>query len=244
MLMVREVKSRYKQSLLGGLWAVIQPLMTVVVFTYLFGEVAGLPTHDIPYPIYVYAGLLGWNVFAGVVDGSATSIISNRVVVERVYCPRLLFPISSILVTMFDLMISFCMFCVLIAFYGYMPSTHIVFLPLLILLAIVTGLSLGLWLAAIAVWLRDVKFITTYLIQLLLLLTPVGYGASNIPEAYQFLITYNPMAPLVDLFRWCILGTDLPALTTMVSASSVMLVMLIGGVFFFNSLEKSFADVI
>ncbi len=244
MLMVREIKVRYKQSALGGAWAVIRPLMMMVVFTFLFGTMAQLSGEGIAYPVYVFAALIGWDLFANVVVGCATSITTNKSVVQKIYCPRLLFPLSSVMVALFDFVIAACILAVLMLIFGVGVSENIVWLPLMILAVLLVGLSLGIWLAAAAVWLHDVKFMTTYLMQLLMLLTPVGYGAQNIPESFAWIIKINPMAAIVEGFRWCILGVPAPDPIYSAYAAGVTCVMLIGGLIFFNALERSFADVV
>lgn len=244
MLSVREIKTRYKQSMLGWMWAVIRPLAVMVSFTYLFGAIAKLDTDGAPYPIYVFAAQLAWDVFASIVLGCTTSVTANRVIVERVYCPRLVFPLSTVLVALFDFLISSALFCVLLLVYGYAPSANILWLPLLIVGVILAGLSVGLWLAALAVWLRDMRFFVNYIIQVLMLLTPVGYGAANVPENFSFMIDWNPMATFVELFRWALLSSPLPDIGNIYISASVMLAFLVGGLMFFNALERSFADVI
>lgn len=244
MLAVREVKVRYKQSALGGAWAVIRPLVMMVVFTFLFGVVAKLPGEGVPYPVYVLAALIGWDLFANIVIGSAHSITSNKAVVQKVYCPRLLFPLSSLLVALFDFVIAACLLALVMLALGVTPSPNIFWLPLLIGAVMLVGLSLGLWLAAAAVWLHDIKYVVVYIVQLLLLLTPVGYGARQIPDSFAWIVHYNPMAVLVEAFRWSILGLPAPEMAQVAYAGGVTAVMLLGGLFFFNALERSFADVV
>ncbi len=244
MLTVREIKVRYKQSVLGSAWAIIRPLIMVAVFTFLFGMVAKLPGEGIPYPVYVLAALIGWDLFANVVIGAAHSITTNKAVVQKVYCPRLLFPLSALMVGLFDFIIAAVLLALLMLIIGVTPSINIIWLPLLIIAVLLVGLSLGLWLAAAAVWLHDVKFIVTYLIQLLMLLTPVGYGAAQVPESAAWIVTYNPMAVLAEAFRWSILGLPAPDLTHVFHATGITAALLFGGLLFFNALERSFADVV
>lgn len=244
MLAMRDIKVRYKQSILGGLWAVVRPLMLMIVFTYLFGAVANLPTNGLPYPVFVFAALIAWDLFANIVIGCASSITSHKVLVEKLYCPRLLFPVSSVFVAIFDFAIAFAVFCILMLLLGVVPSANIFWLPVLMLAVILTGLAVGLWLAAIAVWLRDVKFVVTYLVQLMLLLTPVGYGAAAVPEKFAFIVSWNPMASMVEAFRWSLLGTPGPDLQFGLMSTGLIAVLLAGGILFFNTLERSFSDVI
>jgi lipopolysaccharide transport system permease protein len=244
MLTVRDIKVRYKQSVLGFMWAVVRPLMLMIVFSYLFGSIANLPNNGLPYPVFVFAALIAWDLFANIVQGCANSITSNKAAVEKLYCPRLLFPISAVLVALFDFAITFFVFCVLLLAFGIPPSGNIIWLPLLVLAVVFAGLSVGLWLAPVAVWLRDVKYAVSYMLQLMLLLTPIGYGATAVPEKFAFIVTWNPMASLVETFRWSLLGTVSPSLHIGLISAGVISILLIGGVLFFNTLERSFADVI
>ena len=244
MLAIREVKTRYKQSMLGFIWAIARPLIQVIVFTYLFGSVAKLPSGTVPYPLFVFSALLAWDLFSNIVQGCAASIISHRVVVERVYCPRLIFLVSAVFVALFDFAVSVCVFLVLMLLYGVMPSLDLIWMPLILMVVVLSGLSIGLWLAAAAVWMRDIKFIVSYVIQLMMLLTPVGYGGSAVPEQFRFLVDMNPMAIIVEAFRWCILGLPGPVVGVAMLGGGIICVLLVGGMLFFNSLERSFADVI
>ncbi|WP_197471851.1 ABC transporter permease [Methylomonas koyamae] len=244
MLVMRDIRLRYKQSALGGFWAVARPLVLMVVLAYLFGGVANLSASGIPYPIFVFAALIAWDLFANVIQGCASSITSNKVLVEKLYCPRLLFPLIAVCVAMFDFSISLLVFAGLALFYQVYPPIEVCWLPLLVVAVVVVGLSVGLWLAAIAVWLRDVKFVTTYLIQTLLLLTPVGYGMAAVPEKFVFIVNLNPMATIVGAFRWALLGLPAPNTVFVSMSAAVTVLLLIGGLWFFNNLERSFADVI
>jgi lipopolysaccharide transport system permease protein len=239
-----DIKSRYKQSAFGFVWAVIRPLMLMIVFVYLFGTIANLPADGHPYPIFVFSALIAWDLFAKIVQGCSSSVISHKVMVERLYCPRLLFPISAVLVALFDFLITFAVFCVLMLVFGVTPSSNIIWLPLLVLIVVLAGLSVGIWLAAISVWLRDVKFAVTYILQFMLLLTPVGYGARAVPEKFSYIVSWNPMSSVVEAFRWSLLGAASPSLYSVLIATAVLSALLIGGILFFNTLERSFADVI
>jgi lipopolysaccharide transport system permease protein len=244
MIASREIKVRYRQSLLGFAWAGVRPLAMVFSFTYLFGKMAGLPSDGVPYPVYVASAMLAWDFFANIVTGCAGSVTQNRVMVERVYCPRILFPLSAVIVSLFDFFVTALVLVGLFAIAGFMPSKNIVYLPFLLLCVVVLSMSVGLWLAALAVWLRDVKYTVGYVLQFLLLLTPVGYGAASVPTKYAAIVNANPMATMIEAFRWCILGTAGPSLEHIAFAAGITAALLVGGALFFNSLERSFADVI
>lgn len=244
MLAVRDIKIRYKQSILGVLWAIVRPIMLMFVFTYLFGTLADLSTHGAPYPLYVFSALIAWDLFANIVQGSANSVISHKVLVEKIYCPRLLFPMVAAVVAFFDFIVAFGIYCILMLLLGYPPPHYVVWLPAFVLLVILVGLSIGVWLAALAVWLRDVKYAVTYLLQVMLLLTPVGYAASVVPVRWSFIVTLNPMAPVLEGFRWALLGTPGPQMEVLAWGIGAATALLLGGVIFFNALERTFADVI
>ena len=243
-LIVTEIKARYKQTAIGFAWAVIRPLTMVLVLTFLFGGVAGLPSGDVPYPLFVFSGLLLWQFFANVVTGCASSIIANRPLVDRIYCPRVILPISAIGVATFDLLIGAALYMVIMLVFGMVPPIQGLYAPLILLFVAITGLAVGLWLAAIAVWLRDIKFAVTYLLQLGLLLTPVGYASVAVPDGFSLMLLLNPMASAIDMFRWAMFGTDAPALSAILASLGISALLMIAGLRFFAALERSFADVI
>jgi lipopolysaccharide transport system permease protein len=243
-LAARDITVRYKQAVLGALWAIVRPVLLMIVFTYLFGTLADLSTHGAPYPLYVFSALIAWDLFANIVQGSANSVISQKALVEKIYCPRLLFPIVAVLVACFDFILAFGIYCILMLLLGYPPPQNIVWLPGFVLLVILVGFSIGVWLAAVAVWFRDVRYAVTYLLQVMLLLTPVGYAASIVPERWSFIVTLNPMAPLLEGFRWALLGTPGPQMQALGWGIGAATIMLIGGLIFFNALERTFSDVI
>ncbi len=244
LLTVRDIKARYKQSVLGLFWLVVRPIIIVTIFSYVFGSVAKLPSNDIPYPLFVFAALIAWELFSSIIIGCANSIVSNKVIVERIYCPRLIFPIGTVLAAIFDFLFAFLVFLVILLVYGRYPNSEIIWLPILALGVIFAGLSIGIWLAAISVWFRDIKFAVTYLVQLMLLLTPIGYGQNVIPKTYYFIVLLNPLSSLIEAFRWCLLGTVAPNITSLLISSLIIFILLTGGILFFNKLERSFADVI
>jgi len=239
-----EIKLRYKQSLLGGLWAVVRPVMLMLVFTYLFGTLAKLDSAGIPYPAFVFAALIAWDLFANIVQGCTTSVTSHKKLVEKLYCPRLLFPLSSVAVALFDFAIALCVLGVLACIWGMPLTLNILWLPLLVIGIIIAGLSVGLWLAAITVWLRDMKFAVAYLLQVMLLLTPVGYGAAAVPQKFSFIVDLNPLSALIQGFRWSLLGAELPKTDTIVLSITITTILLGAALWFFTRIEKTFADVI
>lgn len=229
---------------MGAAWAVFRPVVQMIVFTYLFRTVANMPTDGAPYPIVVFSAMICWDVFANIVIGCAGSITSHKAMVEKLYCPRLIFPLSTVFVAGFDFLVASGIFGVLLLIYGFVPSANIIWLPILILGVVVVGLSVGLWLSAVAVWFRDVKFVVNYLVQLLMLLTPVGYGAASVPEKFSFFVDYNPMATMVETFRWAVIGSKFPDVSQVMVTGGIAALMFICGLMFFNTLERMFADVI
>ena len=206
------IRRRYKQTALGFAWAVIRPLVLVFTFTYLFNSVSKLDAPaNIPYSLFVFCGVLGWDLFANIVTNCANSIITNRPIVDRIYCPRLILPISAVLVAAFDFLVVACLFSGMFIIFGYKPSHNILFAPFIIVGIAACGFAVGLGLGAIAVWFRDVRFAVSYLLQLMMLLTPVGYAATAVPEKFNFLMTMNPMAMMIEALRWSVFATELPS---------------------------------
>jgi len=239
----RDVKVRYKQTLLGFAWAILQPFMMMVVFTIFFGNLAKIPSEGIPYPLFSYTALLPWTLFAEGVTRSTNSLIVGAALVQKVYCPRLVLPLSGIISPMVDFAIAFTILIALMFYFGYLPTVRILSLPLFLLLAIMTSLAAGMWLSAINVRYRDVRFAVPFLVQLWLFASPVVYGSSLIPEQFQVLYGLNPMAGVIEGFRWALLGTNPPGALMTVSVI-IVIFLLISGMFFFQRMEKTFADVI
>jgi lipopolysaccharide transport system permease protein len=244
----RDVKVRYKQTALGVLWVVLQPVISMLVFSGLFGVLLNVPSNGVPYPVFVYAGLLPWNYFAGSLARSGTSLVDSRNLITKVYFPRLTVPLSGVLAGLVDFAVGFVVLIILMLLYGIVPTSAVVFLPLFLLFAMLTALGFGLWLSALNVRYRDIGYIIPFMIQIWLYLTPVIYSASLIPERFQFLLALNPMTSVVAGFRWALLG-QAPA----ASYSSLwiyglsiltMLVVLVSGLAFFSRTERTFADII
>ena len=239
----RDVKIRYKQTALGFLWAIIQPLFMMVVFTLFFGGFAQVPSDGIPYPLFSFAALIPWTLFAEGLTRSSTSMVSNANIMTKVYFPRLAMPISGILSPLVDFAIAFVILILMMAYYGFVPTIAIVFLPLFILLAIMTSLAVGLWLSALNVKYRDFQYTIPFLIQIWLCASPVVYPSSMLPEQFQVIYGLNPMAGVIEGFRWALLGTTPPGGMILVSVVVVVL-LLVGGLFYFRRMEQYFADVV
>jgi lipopolysaccharide transport system permease protein len=239
----RDVKVRYKQTVLGATWAIIQPLFTMVVFTVFFGRLAKIPSDGVPYPVFAYAALLPWMYFAQSMNQASNSIVGNANLITKVYFPRLVVPIAAVLPGLVDFAIAFLVLLVMMVFYGILPGGATVLLPGFLLLAVVTSLGFGLWLSALNVKYRDVHHVTPFLTQVWLFATPVVYPSSLVPEPWRTLSGLNPMVGVVEGFRWALLGTNPPGLMLWASAAMAVSV-LVGGVFYFRRVEKTFADLV
>jgi lipopolysaccharide transport system permease protein len=243
MLAWRDVKVRYKQALLGAAWALLQPLVMMGIFTLLFSRIANVPTEAVPYPIFAFAGLLPWTLFASAVAGSGASLVGNQNLVSKVYFPRLVIPAGAILTWIPDFIISSVLLFALMAIFGFMPPLSVVLLPLVLIAAMIAAFSVGVWLAALNVAYRDVQYVVPFLIQAWLFLTPVAYPTASIPPHLRWLTGLNPMTWVIDLSRWVLLGTS--ASWGVVGLSLVTtLVLLITGLYYFRRVEHFFADVI
>jgi len=240
----REIKVRYKQTLLGASWAIIQPLFTMLIFSLFFGRLAKVPSDRIPYPLFCLAGLVPWTFFANGLSQSATSLVTSSNLITKVYFPRLAIPLAAVLSGAVDFAISFVLLAVLMAFYHQAPPLRCIYLPLFFLLAFVTALGVGLWLSALNVEYRDVRSTIPFLTQFWMFATPIAYPSSLLHEPWRTVYGLNPMVGVVEGFRWALIGTN-TAPGPMIAASSVVAtLMLVGGAFYFRRMEKNFADVI
>ena len=240
----RNIKVRYKQTVLGAAWAIIQPFFTMVVFSLFFGKLAKVPSDGIPYPIFAYAALVPWMFFANGLNQSSDSLVGSADLIKKVYFPRLIVPISSIISGVIDFVLSFLVLVGMMLFYGIFPTANCIWLPFLLLLAFVTSLGVGLWLSALNVQFRDVRHTVPFLTQFWLFATPIAYPSSLLPEPWHTLFGINPMVGVVEGFRWALLGTETAPGPIIIVSSLVALVLLVGGVFFFRRMEKTFADVV
>ena len=243
-LVWRDIKVRYKQTALGAAWAVIQPFFTMVVFSLFFGRLAKVPSDGIPYPIFAFAALVPWNFFAHGLTQSSDSLVGSSHLIKKVYFPRLAIPISSVLSGTVDFCISFCVLIGMMLYFGRTPTAHIVWLPLLLLLALATALGVGLWLSALNVQYRDVKYTVPFIVQFWMFATPIAYPSSLLGEPWRTVYGVNPMVGVIEGFRWALLDTNTsPGPMIGVSAVAAAL-LLVGGAFYFRRMEKTFADVV
>jgi lipopolysaccharide transport system permease protein len=241
-LVWRDIKVRYKQTVLGAAWAVLQPFMTMVVFSVFFGTLGRMPSDGLPYPVFAYAALVPWQLFAHALTDSANSLVGSQNLIKKVYFPRLIVPIASVLAGLVDFAISFGVLLGLMAYFGISPTAAILTLPLFVAFAILVALSIGLWLSALNVQFRDVRYMLPFLTQFWMFVTPVAYPASLVPEKWRALLGLNPMAGVVEGFRWALLGApDAPGSLLWVSIG-VVVVLLIGGLAYFRRMEATFAD--
>jgi lipopolysaccharide transport system permease protein len=240
----RDIKVRYKQTALGAAWAVLQPLMTMIVFSIIFGRVAKLPTNGIPYPIFAYCGLLPWQLFVQAVSESSNSLVANKHLLTKVYFPRLIIPLASVLGGLVDFCVAFVVLIGLMIYYGMAPTIAVVALPLFLLLAIATALAVGLWLSALSVEYRDVRYVIPFLTQFWLFATPVAYSSSLVPERWRFIYGLNPMAGVVEGFRWALLGQTGGPGPLIIVSGLVVVVLLFSGLLYFRRMERTFADIV
>lgn len=240
----RDIKVRYKQTALGAAWAIIQPVFMMVVFSLFFGHLGKMPSDGIPYPVFVYCALLPWQLFAHALGESTNSLVANERLITKVYFPRLVVPLSAVLGGLVDFAIAFVVLIGMMAYYRIVPGMAIFTLPLFILLAVTTALGVGLWLSALNVQYRDVRYTLTFLTQFWLFATPVAYSSSIVPQRWRPLYGLNPMVGVVDGFRWALLGeTEAPGLWLGVSVAVVVLI-LVGGLYYFRRMEDTFADIV
>ena len=240
----RDIKVRYKQTALGAAWAILQPVFSMLVFSLFFGRLAKVPSDGIPYPVFSYCALLPWQLFSYALTESSNSVVANERLVSKIYFPRLVIPIAAVLAGLVDFAIAFSVLIVLMMQYGIAPTWTIFTLPAFVLLAILTALAVGLWLSALNVQYRDVRYTVGFLTQIWLFLSPVAYPSSLVPARWRPLYGLNPMAGVVEGFRWALVGKT-PAPGAMLAVSVMMvLFLLVGGLFYFRRMENSFADVI
>lgn len=243
-LVWRDIKVRYKQTALGATWAVIQPFFTMVVFSLFFGRLAGMPSDGIPYPIFSFAALVPWTFFANGLSQSSNSLVGSSNLITKVYFPRLIIPLASSFSGVVDFLIAFGVLIVMMLYYGLLPTLNVLWLPLFFLLAMVTSLGVGLWLSALNVEYRDVRFIVPFITQFWLFVTPIAYPSSLLPEPWHTLYGLNPMVGVVEGFRWALLGTKTAPGPIIAVSSAAAIVILITGAFYFRRMEKTFADIV
>ncbi|MBA4138083.1 MAG: phosphate ABC transporter permease [Opitutus sp.] len=240
----RDVKVRYKQTVLGVAWAVLQPAITLVIFTFVFGKLAAMPAGGVPYPLLVMAGLLPWQLFANSLSSASSSLVSNTHLISKVYFPRLIVPLASVAVALIDFALVAVLYAVMCVWFDYLPDARVLLTPLFVLAALLAALGAGLWLTALTVRFRDFRFIVPFLIQLGVFLSPVGFSSANLPN-WRLLYSLNPMVGAIDGFRWCLLGGAQPLWWPgQLIGLAVTALLLLTGIWYFRRTERSFADII
>jgi homopolymeric O-antigen transport system permease protein len=243
-LVWRDVKIRYKQTALGAAWAVLQPFFTMVVFSVVFGRLAGLPSDGVPYPVFTYSALLPWQLFAFALGESSNSLVAHQRLISKVYFPRLIIPLSSVGVGLVDFSVSFVVLVWLMAYYGIAPTLAMWTVPFWALLAVSSALGVGLWLSALNVKYRDVRYTLPFVTQIWMFASPVAYASSLVPETWRPFYALNPMVGVIDGFRWALLGTADPPLVTLLVSLGAVSTLLLTGLIYFRRTERTFADLV
>ena len=240
----RDIKIRYKQTAIGAAWAVLQPFLTMLIFSLFFGRLAHIPSQGLPYPIYYYSALLPWVYFASALQNATNTIVENQRLITKVYFPRLALPLSAVLSGLVDFGISFLMFIAMMIYYRIHPSAALLLLPLFLLLAVLTALGVGLWLSALNAIYRDVRYVLPFLVQFWMFASPVAYPSSLVPEKWRWLYGLNPMVGVIEGFRWSLAGGGEPPSRLIFISAGVVLTLLLSGVAYFQKMETTVADVV
>ena len=240
----RDIKVRYKQTVLGGLWAIIQPAFTMIVFTLFFGRLAKMPSDGLPYPVFVYAGLLPWTYFANAVTASGNSLVGNANLITKVYFPRVVVPGSAALAGLLDFLVASMILAGLMVYYRFIPGPGVFLFPLLVALTFIGAVGVGLWLSALNVQYRDIRYAIPFLIQVWMFVSPVIYPVSLVPENFQWLLALNPMGGLIHAYRACLLGHQPVDWALLGISALIILALFVSGLYYFRRMEKFFADVI
>jgi lipopolysaccharide transport system permease protein len=240
----RDIKVRYKQTAIGAAWAVLQPFMTMVVFSLFFGKLAKMPSHGLPYPIFYYSALLPWMYFATALQNATNVVVEQQQVITKVYFPRLVLPMSAVAAGLLDFAIAFVVFLGMMAYYRIMPGWAILLFPCFLLLAVATALGVGLWLSALNAIYRDVRYVIPFLVQFWLFASPVAYPSSLVPERWRWLYGLNPMAGVIEGFRWALTGHGQPPNILLGVSTGMVMLLLGGGLVYFHKMEGTIADVV
>jgi len=243
-LVWRDIKVRYKQTALGATWAVIQPFFTMVVFSLFFGQLAKIPSDGIPYPIFSFTALVPWAFFANGLGQASNSLVGSGALISKVYFPRLIIPLASVFSGIVDFLIAFGVLVAMMLYYGIAPTVNVLYLPLFLLLALVTSLGVGLWLSALNVEYRDVRYVVPFITQFWLFVTPIAYPSSLLNQPWRTIYGLNPMVGVVEGFRWALLGTNTAPGPLIAVSSAAAVLILITGAFYFRRMEKTFADIV
>lgn len=243
-LIWRDIKVRYKQTVMGAAWAIIQPFFTMIVFTIFFGRLAKIPSDGIPYPIFSYAALVPWTFFANGLNQGSNSLVSSANLIKKVYFPRLAIPVASVSSGIVDFVLAFSVLLVMMLYYGIFPTTHVIWLPAFLLLALITSLGVSLWFSAMNVQFRDVRYVIPFITQIWLFATPIAYPSSLLSEPWRTVYAINPMVGVVEGFRWALLGTNTAPGPVIMVSSLVSVAILVSGAFYFRHMERTFADVV
>jgi lipopolysaccharide transport system permease protein len=240
----RDVKVKYKQTIIGAGWAILQPLVTMVVFTLVFKTIADMPSDNIPYPIFTYTALLPWNLFAGALNRSTVSLVAQSNLISKVYFPRMIIPLSATISGLVDFVIAFVILLGMMFWYRIVPTAAVLSLPLFVIIALVAALAVGLWLSALNVRYRDVGQAIPFLVQIWMFASPVAYSISALPEKWRFLYSLNPLAGVIEGFRWAMLGKETPDFAVIGISTVAMIALLLSGIVYFKRTERTFADLI
>ena len=239
----RDYKVRYAQTFLGVVWAIVQPLVTLLIFTLIFSRIAKVDTGDVPYPLFAQSGMLAWTYFAFLISQAGNSIVGAQGMIKKIYFPRLVVPIAKALVGLIDFAISFLLLIIIGVYYEFIPSANIIYLPFYLILVIIGGLGIGIWVSALTVRYRDFKHIIPFMVQLGMYISPVAYAAAMVPEKYQWLYALNPMVGVIEGVRWSIIGGEAPSEMIYFSIG-VMLLLFVSSIFYFKKVERVMADII
>jgi lipopolysaccharide transport system permease protein len=240
----RDIKIRYKQTAIGAAWAILQPLATMLVFSLFFGRLAHIPSGGLPYPIFYFSALLPWMYFAGALQNATNSVVEQQRVITKVYFPRLVLPLASVGSGLLDFAIGFVVFLVMMPLYHVAPGRAILLFPLFLLLAVATALGVGLWLSALNAIYRDVRYVVPFLVQFWMFASPVAYPSSLVPERWRWVYGLNPMAGVIEGFRWALAGSGQPPGLLLAASAGGVIIVLIGGIAFFHRMEGTIADVV
>ncbi len=240
----RDIKVRYKQTVIGAAWAILQPVLTMLVFSLFFGKLAKIPSQGLPYPIFYYSALLPWMYFASAMQGATAIVVDNQRVITKIYFPRVVLPIASVLSGLLDFAISFGVFLIMMAYYRMLPTAAVIWLPAFLLLAVLTALGVGLWLSALNALYRDVRYVVPFLVQFWLFASPVAYPSSLVPAKWRWLYGLNPMAGVIEGFRWALTGHGQPPGPMLAASSGAVILLVLSGLLYYHAVEGTMADVV